>query len=164
MELVQQLISDYGYIGLYLFFSGDTMGVFLPSKSVLTFVGVLINKGILSYTGVIIAVVLGSLTGVTISYFIGSKIGKPFACRYGKYVALTDARMAKAENWFNKYGPPVIIVAYFIPGLRHVTPYLMGITCVPYWTVVFFSAIGATLYDAGNEQLPYGLLCLQRYD
>lgn len=146
MELAQQLISDYGYLGLYLFFSGDTMGVFLPSKSILAFIGVLINKGFFNFPGVLVSTVLGSLTGVTISFFIGKKIGKPFAQKYGKYIALTEGRLSNAEKWFNKYGPPVIVIAYFIPGLRHVTPYLMGITGVQYSTVMFFSAIGASLW------------------
>lgn len=140
------MISSYGYAGLYLYFLFDTMGVFLPSKSILTLIGVLVGRGVLGFTPVVITAVSGSLTGVSISYFIGKNIGKPAAEKYGRYIRMTPEKLLKAEKWFAKYGAAVIVFAYFVPGLRHITPYLSGITRLPYWKVMLFSAIGAFLW------------------
>ena len=140
------MISNYGYIGLYLYFVLDTLGIFLPSKSILTLIGVLVGKGVFNFAPVVAAAVSGSLTGVTVSYHIGKNIGRPAADKYGRLVRLTPEKLLKAEKWFGKCGPVVIIFAYFIPGLRHVTPYLSGIMGLPYWKVILFSAAGAVLW------------------
>lgn len=145
-DYTTQLISNYGTLGLYLYFVFDTMGVFLPSKSILTFIGVLVGRGVFGFTPVVLTAVLGSLTGVSISYLVGKNVGKPVAEKYGRMIGVTPGRLLKAEKWFDKYGSPVIVFAYFIPGLRHVSPYISGITRLPYWKVILFSAIGAFLW------------------
>lgn len=104
------------------------------------------GRGVLGFTPVVITAVSGSLTGVSISYFIGKNIGKPAAEKYGRYIRMTPEKLLKAEKWFAKYGAAVIVFAYFVPGLRHITPYLSGITRLPYWKVMLFSAIGAFLW------------------
>lgn len=145
-ELASQLISNYGTIGLYLYFVVDTMGVFLPSKSILTLIGVLVDKGVFGFTPVVLTAVSGSLTGVSISYLIGKNIGKPAAEKYGRYIRVTPEKLLQAEKWFTRYGAAVIVFAYFVPVLRHITPYLSGITRLPYWKVILFSAVGASLW------------------
>lgn len=145
-EFASQSISNYGFIGLYLYFVIDTMGVLLPSKSILTLIGVLVGKGVFGFTPVLLTAVSGSLTGVTISYYIGKNIGKPAAEKYGRYIRITPEKLLKAEKWFAKYGAVVIVFAYFAPGLRNITPYLSGITRLPYWKVILFSAIGSFLW------------------
>jgi len=140
------LISNYGTFGLYLYFTIDTLGVFLPSKSILTFIGVLVGRGVFGFTPVVLTAVSGSLTGVSISYFIGKNVGKPVAEKYGRVLRITPEKLLKAEKWFKQYGAAVIVFAYFVPGLRNITPYLAGITRLPYWKVILFSAIGAFLW------------------
>ncbi len=61
-----------------------------------------------------------------VSYFIGKKVGKPFLRKHGKWIKMTPARLEKLEKWFNKYGPWTIIIAYFIPGVRHFASYISG--------------------------------------
>ncbi|OPX84056.1 DedA family protein [Pelotomaculum sp. PtaB.Bin117] len=145
-ELAAQFISSHGYTGLYLYFVLDTLGVLLPSKSILTLIGFFVERGILSFVPVVITAVLGSLTGVSVSYFIGRKIGNPFFEKYGRFISVTPEKLLKAEAWAGRYGAPAIVLAYFVPGLRHITPYLSGITRLPYWKVMFFSAAGALLW------------------
>jgi membrane protein DedA with SNARE-associated domain len=76
-ELFSQLFSSYGYIVLYLYFTIDTLGIIIPSKSVLSFLGILIVNNVLEFLPVLITAISGSLTGVSLSYVIGKKIGSP---------------------------------------------------------------------------------------
>jgi membrane protein DedA with SNARE-associated domain len=141
-----QLVSNYGYIGLYIYFIIDALGVLLPSKSILAMIGYLIGKGVFSHVPVVATAVLGSLTGVTVSFTIGRNVLQPATEKYGRRLFITPEKLLRAEKWFNRYGAPFIVIAYFIPGMRHVTPYLCGITRLPYFKVIFFSAIGAFLW------------------
>jgi membrane protein DedA with SNARE-associated domain len=87
-ETISQLFLSYGYIVLYLYFTIDTLGIILPSKSVLSFFGILIDKNILEFFPVLITAVSGSITGVSLSYLIGTKIGRPGLEKYGRYISL----------------------------------------------------------------------------
>lgn len=69
-----QLVTNYGYLGLYIYFIIDTLGVLHPSKSILALIGYLIGKEVYIYTHVVAAAVLGSLTGVSVSFAVGSNI------------------------------------------------------------------------------------------
>lgn len=142
-EQVLQLILEYRYIGLYTYFIIDALGILLPSKSILALIGFLTGKGVFSYAPVLATAVLGSLTGVTVSFSIGRNILHPAAEKHGSRLFITPEKLLKAEGWLGKYGAPFIVFAYFIPGMRHVTPYLCGIARLPYRKVIFFSAIGA---------------------
>lgn len=145
-EFALNIIETYKYVGLYFLFIIDTMGVFLPSKTLLTICGVLVEQGRLNLPPLVAVTLCGSLTGFSASYFIGAKVGKPLLDNYGKYLHLTPKRFEQAENWFHKYGPAFILVAYFTPGLRHVTPYLAGITKMAFAKAFFFALCGAFLW------------------
>lgn len=149
MELkdsIVYIISTYKYPGLYILFIIDTMGVFLPTKTILTFTGILVQQGLLSFPPLFAAVYCGSLTGYCASYFIGLKLGQPFIIKYGRRLYITGPRLASAEKWFNRYGPAFIIIAYFVPGARHITPYLSGISGMPFPKTLLFASTGAALW------------------
>lgn len=141
-----QLISGYKYAGIYAFFVIDTLGVFLPSKTILTITGVLVQAGRLSFPPLFLSALAGSLSGFCISYTIGIRVGKPFFQKYGRFLRISPSGLEKAENWFNRFGPAFIIVAYFTPGLRHITPYLSGIAGMSFYKAIAFAAAGAALW------------------
>ncbi|MDD4169335.1 MAG: DedA family protein [Desulfotomaculaceae bacterium] len=145
-ELIVQFVSSHGYTGLYLFVVCDTLIVFLPSKAILSLMGFFVGRGLLSFLPVMIMAVLGSMTGVSLCYFVGRKVGAPFFKKYGRFICLTPERLIKAEVLAGKYGALVIVLSYFVPGLRHITPYLSGITRMPYWKVMLFTAAGSALW------------------
>lgn len=149
MELkdsIVYIISAYKYPGLYILFIIDTLGVFLPTKTILTFTGVLVQQGYLAFFPLFISAFLGSLTGYCISFTIGLKLGKPFILKYGRRLHITGPRLESAERWFDKYGPAFIMAAYFIPGVRHITPYLAGISGMPFSRTLFFASLGAAVW------------------
>lgn len=145
-DSIVYIISTYKYPGLYILFIIDTLGVFLPTKTILTFTGVLVQQGYLAFPPLFISAILGSLTGYSVSYTIGLKLGKPFILKYGRRLHITAPRLDRAERWFNKYGPAFIMVAYFIPGVRHITPYLSGISGMAFSRTLFFASLGAAVW------------------
>ncbi len=140
------IISNYKYAGLFAFFLIDTLGVFLPSKTILTLTGILVQSGHLGFAPLFLSALSGSLTGFCISYTVGLRVGKPFLLKYGRYLRITDRKIRQAERWFNRFGPAFIVIAYFTPGLRHITPYLSGIAGMAFHKAVTFAAAGAALW------------------
>ncbi|MBD0408427.1 DedA family protein [Bacillus siamensis] len=146
MELVQQLISDYGYIAIFLMLTLGIIGLPIPDEVMMTLVGYFAHIKVLNYELSILISFIGALLGMIISYFIGRKAGRPFINKFGKWVGLKEKRMEKVDRWMKKYGPYTIILGYFIPGIRHVTCYFSGIGRMDFKTYLCFAAIGAFLW------------------
>ncbi|MGW8893627.1 DedA family protein [Bacillus subtilis] len=146
MELVQQLIADYGYLAIFLMLVLGIVGLPIPDEVMMTVVGYFTHTDVLNYELSILISFVGALLGMLISYMIGRKAGRPFIDKYGKWVGLKEKRMMKVEKWMKKYGPYSLILGYFIPGVRHVTCYFSGIGKMDLKTYVAFAAIGAFLW------------------
>lgn len=103
MELVQQLISDYGYIAIFLMLTLGIIGLPIPDEVMMTLVGYFAHINVLNYGLSILISFIGALLGMIISYFIGRKAGRPFINKFGKWVGLKEKRMAKVDRWMKKY-------------------------------------------------------------
>ncbi|GIP32129.1 DedA family protein [Paenibacillus sp. J2TS4] len=146
MEFVQEMIAQYGYIALYFLLALGIIGLPIPDEVLMTFVGYLASIGIFGYSAAVSVSLLGAMSGMILSYELGRKIGKPLIWKYGKWLLLTPERLEKAEGWFNRYGLWTVSFGYFIPGIRHLTCYLSGISGIErrkYW---LFAGAGALVW------------------
>ncbi|MGG5793752.1 DedA family protein [Bacillus nitratireducens] len=146
MELVQQVITDYGYLAIFLMLLLGIVGLPIPDEVIMTVVGYFTNINVLNYELAILVSFVGALLGTVISYMIGKKAGRPFIDKYGKWIGLKEKRMNKVAKWMEKYGPYSLVFGYFIPGIRHITCYLLGVSKMNLKTYILFAAIGAFLW------------------
>ena len=56
--------------------------------------------------------------------------------------------MAKVRAWLDRRGAPVILLTYYIPGVRHVVPYLIGIGEMPYWKFAIIAFSGGLAWTS----------------
>ncbi|MGE7675891.1 DedA family protein [Lysinibacillus sp. NPDC094403] len=143
MEFISSFISQYGYLAIFLLLSLGIIGLPIPDEILMTFVGFMCHEGHLNYLLSIFLSFLGSSTGMIISYAIGNKLGKPLILKYGKWIGLNNKRFTKVERWFHRFGPWTIIIGYYVPGIRHVTSYMSGITQMKLRTYLAFACFGA---------------------
>lgn len=148
MEQLLVLIDQYGYIALYGLLALGIVGIPVPDEILMTTVGSLTvgEAPLLTFTGTLLVSFSGAMTGMMVSYFLGNKVGKPFLYRYGKWIKLTPERLAVAEKWFKKYGLWAVSFGYYIPGLRHFTCYLAGVSNVSLWRYLLFAGTGALIW------------------
>jgi len=146
MSFVLDLIAQYGYIALYILLALGIVGIPVPDEILLTFVGYLSSLGIFDYPTAVAVSLLGAMTGMVFSYWAGRKLGKPVLRKYGKWVKLTPRRLRKAERWFRRYGPWTISFGYFIPGIRHLTCYLSGVSGMNQRKYLAFAGFGALFW------------------
>ncbi len=109
----------------------------------MSYAGLLVFQGKLSWILSIVTAGAGAAVGMTISYWIGYRLGTPFFEKYGTRIHMGPDKLSKVSFWFQKYGNKVLIIAYFIPGVRHITGYFSGITRIPYRKYAIFAYIGA---------------------
>jgi len=148
MDLITGLLNQYGYIVLYFALTLELIAFPTPGETLMTYCGFLSSQGELNWALSILVASLGIITGITTSYFIGFYFGAPFFEKHGSRIHLGPAKLQKAEKWFEKYGNGLLVIAYFVPGIRHVTGYFAGITRIPYRMFALNAYIGAFIWSA----------------
>ncbi|PTM59446.1 DedA family protein [Desmospora activa] len=127
-QTMLEIIWQYGYLGIFLFLALGIVGLPLPDEIMMTFVGYLASVGQLNLALTFFSAWAGSMCGISVSYWLGKRLGYPFFNRYGNKVWITRRRLIQARLLFRKYGSWVLFFGYFIPGVRHVTAYIAGIS------------------------------------
>ncbi|SHE64229.1 membrane protein DedA, SNARE-associated domain [Seinonella peptonophila] len=147
-QFILELLQNYGYIGIFLFLVLGIAGLPLPDEIMMTFLGYLTSIRQLDFTWTYLSALLGSASGITISYILGLKLGYPFLKRYGKKIFITPRRLRISQLLFRKYGSGLLFIGYFIPGVRHVTAYLAGISKMSVTRFALFAYSGAIIWCA----------------
>lgn len=148
MQQTLYVLQEYGYIGIFLFLVLGLIGLPLPDEIMLTFLGYLTTIGQLNLYLTIISAFLGSVGGITVSYLLGIWLGYPFLKKYGQKFFITRRRLRVTQLLFRKYGNWLLFGGYFIPGVRHITAYLAGISHLSYWRFAMHAYSGAACWCA----------------
>ncbi|MGH9665886.1 MAG: DedA family protein, partial [Bryobacteraceae bacterium] len=146
MDHVFQFVSTYGYVGLYLMLMLGIVGLPIPDETLLVFSGYLISKGTLQPVPTLLTALSGSATGITVSYVLGRTLGLGVIHRFGKYLHVTDARLAMVHRWFDRTGHWALVAGYFIAGVRHLTAILAGTSKLSYRSFALFAYGGALIW------------------
>jgi membrane protein DedA with SNARE-associated domain len=144
-SLIAWLIQ-YKSIALFFLLALGIVGLPIPDETLITFAGALIAKGQLDLITTIFAAYAGSLFGITVSYFVGRTAGSYLVKRYGKRFGLTQNKLDRVHQWFEKIGKWTLFVGYFIPGIRHLTGYVAGTTELSFIQFAIFAYLGAILW------------------
>lgn len=143
-----QLLQQYGYLGIFFFLVLGIVGLPLPDEIMMTFLGYLTSINQLNLFLTYLSALSGSICGISISYILGVKLGYPFLRKYGSKIFITPKRLKITRRLFYKYGNGLLFAGYFIPGVRHVTAYLAGISRISFFRFAFFAYTGAIFWCA----------------
>jgi membrane protein DedA with SNARE-associated domain len=143
-----QLLQEYGYMGIFFYLILGIVGLPLPDEITMTFLGYLASIGHLHLLYTYLSALAGAICGITISYGLGIRFGYPFLKKYGRKIFITPRRLRIAQMLFRKYGNGLLIIGYFIPGVRHVTAYVAGISKLPFIRFALYAYAGAIFWCA----------------
>jgi membrane protein DedA with SNARE-associated domain len=155
MQTVFAWINHYGYPALFSLLMLGIVGLPVPDETLLTFCGYLIYAGRLHFGLTFVAGFLGSVCGISISYLLGLRFGRLMLTRYGGYIRLTPDRVLKVERQFQRFGPVLLTIGYFIPGVRHFTAVVAGMSGLRWSRFAIFAYVGAALWIATFLTLGY---------
>lgn len=167
MNLLEHFIIHYGYFGLTVTLIGGIVGLPLPDELILTFVGYQVYMGKMGYFLSVLYAFAGSAIGISISYLLGQVLGLPFLKKYGPKIRITERKVEKVQELFQKYGSLLLFIGYFIPGVRHLTGYLAGIAKISFARFALYAYSGALvwvlLFIALGNRLGYNWIIMHQY-
>lgn len=142
------VIGSIGYLGVFLLMVSESMVLPTPSEAVMPFAGFLVAEGTLSAAAVVAFATLGSIVGSLISYAIGLYGGRPFVERFGKYLLLDRRDLEMTDRFFHRRGALTILIARFIPVVRHLISIPAGMGRMGIVPFVGFTIVGAGIWNA----------------
>ena len=148
-------LQHYGVWAIGLLIMLEDFGIPVPGETILIAGAVYAGAGRLNVVGVGVAAFIAAIIGDNVGFAIGHFGGRALALRWGKYVFLTEARLDKAENFFDRRGAIVITFARFVEGLRQANGIIAGITGMHWLRFLIFNAIGAALWVGTWVSLGY---------
>jgi membrane protein DedA with SNARE-associated domain len=155
MHSVFDWLATYGYAGLFVLLMLGIVGLPIPDETLLVFCGYLIWRGQLHFGLTFLWGFLGSGCGISLSYLIGRNFGNKAIDRYGKYIRLTPERAQHVTALFHRIGAWVLTIGYFVPGLRHFTALIGGMSHLTYWKFARYAYSGAAIWVATFLTLGY---------
>ena len=146
MEMLFKLLAEHVYLILFVSLILEFAALPLPGETMMVVAGIMAYNNHGSYIGMIVASALGTVLGMQFSYEVGRRLGTRAVDKYGSYIGLTPYRMTKAADFFNRFGNIVIVIAYFLPGVRHILGYFSGISRINAKRFHVYSTVGGILW------------------
>jgi membrane protein DedA with SNARE-associated domain len=147
MAILSDWVTQYGYLGIFSLIAAGIVGLPVPDETILTFAGYLVYRRILYPAPTIAAALMGTLCGITVSYTLGRTAGLGLLRRYGRYLHLTQARIDRVHQWFERIGRWTLLIGYFIPGVRHLIALVAGASRLRFRTFALFAYSGGFIWS-----------------
>ncbi|MFJ8416792.1 DedA family protein [Bacillus paramycoides] len=139
MELHELLsyIEQYGYWALFFCLWLGIVGMPIPDEMIVMSGGFVSSLGVLSVIPSFVLTYLGVVSGLSLGYILGKVFGakvlhKLMRKKKAKY-------LIKSQEMVEKYGHYALVTSYFIPVVRHIVPYLVGMNNMRFKTYALYS-------------------------
>ena len=143
-ETVSQIIRDLGLLGLVALMFVENVFPPIPSEVVLPLAGFFVGRGELSFVGVLLAATLGSV----FLYEMARYGGRPFVLRYGSILRVEPEDLDRADAWFERRGPVIVLVGRCIPGVRSLVSLPAGTLKMPRVQYIALTLVGSLVWNA----------------
>ena len=146
MDEMTSLLAQYGLALVFANVLLTQIGVPVPAIPMLIVAGALAHDGQMSLPLVLAVAVAASLLGDIPWFVAGRAYGNRALNLLCRIAIEPDSCVKQTENIFERWGPPSLIVAKFVPGFAIVAPPIAGAMRLAVGAFFVYSAIGAALW------------------
>jgi len=161
---VQDVINQFGYLGVARLVENENVFPPIPSEIVLPFAGFVAQQGAsavyatagaaqsdTTVVGMMIAATVGSVVGALILYFVSAAIGperlRGFVERFGKWFGVKSSDLVRAEEWFDRRSSAAVLVGRCVPLIRSIVSIPAGFRQMKLTSFVVLTAIGSAVWN-----------------
>lgn len=141
-----ETVGLWGYPGIILLMFLESSFFPFPSEVVIPPAGYLAAQGEMSLGLVIASGIAGSVLGACFNYWVAVRWGRPLFERYGRYVLISQASLARAEQFFADHGHISTFVGRLLPGIRQYISLPAGLARMNLFIFTVFTALGAGIW------------------
>ncbi len=146
-------VNNASYLFVFAFMVIESSFVPFPSEVVVPPAAYLaVQKGDMNLFMVVLVATAGAIVGALINYVLALVIGRPvvyaFAnSRLGHACLIDEAKVKKAEDYFDRHGAISTFVGRLIPAVRQLISIPAGIAKMNIWAFTLYTGLGAMLWN-----------------
>ena len=150
-QYIGQFIQEYGnfiYPILFIIIFCETGLVFLPflpGDSLIFAAGTFAAIGKMNFWLLIVIIIMSAILGDTVNYEIGKHFGKKIL-NNKKFKLIKAENLKKAEDLVKQYGGTAVLLARFMPIIRTIVPFVVGMGELHYPKFIKYNAIGGIVW------------------
>lgn len=143
-------IEQYGYFALFFSLWLGIIGMPLPDEMIVMSGGFMSSLEKMSVLKAFVITYLGAVSGLSLGFILGKVFGHKIL---NKLVKKNKAKyLLKSKKLIDRYGHFALVISYFIPIVRHILPYLVGMNDMSFkkyalyyytagfvWTSIYFT-------------------------
>ncbi|MDA9094434.1 DedA family protein [Gammaproteobacteria bacterium] len=161
LESIQQFLTnntEYSWlIIIFLAFAESFLitGVFISSAILFSVCIFLYNMDVLTIFGIVPLAIIGAHTGDVSSFFLGKTLGPQII--NSRILIKRQKTINRAQKFLDKFGPYTVLFGRFIPAVRALTPFLLGVSDVKAVRFYIADVIACLLWGAALGILVIGI-------
>jgi len=158
---VQYLITQYGYVAVFLLMLAESACIPIPSEVIMLFGGALAAGAYPgahpTLIGIVVAGVLGNVAGSYIAWAVGRYAGQPAVRRWGRRFGVSGHDIDRADAWFDRYGSAAVLFGRMVPVVRTFISLPAGFAGMPAGRFGLFTTLGCIPWTAALGIAGYAL-------
>ncbi len=107
------------------------------------FAGYLVSIGRFSLLGAATAGAIGCNIGSTLAYVVAAWGGRKALERWGAYILISPAEIARADQFFERYGAVTVFVGRLLPVIRTFIAFPAGLARMPMMKFQIYTFLGS---------------------
>ena len=118
---------------------------------------------------VVLCATLGAIVGALANYFLARYLGRPIVYRFansrlGHMCLIDEQKVRVAEEYFDRHGALGTFVGRLVPAVRQLISIPAGLSRMSLPRFVFYTSLGAALWNAILAAVGYYLASVVPYD
>jgi len=150
---VTEFLTGHLYEGIFLAALVETIVPPIPTLAIFPTAGFLASQQGLSIFAVIPMIILGALgatIGTTVIYLVALKLGRTILLKYLRFVKISEKKLERVENWFEKYGDKAVFLGRMIPVMREMISVPAGLLKMKIPKFVLYTFAGSLVWSTGT--------------
>ena len=146
-------VNNASYLFVFIFRMSEGSFIPFPSEVVVPPAAYLaVQRGDMNIIMVVIVATAGALAGALVNYVLSLLIGRPIVyafanSRFGHACLIDQAKVEKAEHYFDKHGAVSTLVGRLIPAVRQLISIPAGIARMKLWVFCLYTTLGALVWN-----------------
>ena len=150
---IAEFLGEHLYEGIFLAALLETIIPPIPTLAVFPTAGFLAFHRGMSVIDLIPMILLGAVgatIGTSVIYLIALKLGRVVLIRYLRYVRVSENKLERVENWFEKYGDKAVFLGRMVPVMREMISVPAGLLKMRIPKFVTYTFAGSCVWSTGT--------------
>ena len=150
---ISEFLTGHLYEGVFVAALVETIIPPIPTLAIFPTAGFFASQEGLSLFSVIPMIILGALgatIGTTAIYLIALKLGRRILLRYLKFLKISEKKLERVENWFEKYGDKAVFLGRMIPVMREMISVPAGLLKMKFPKFILYTFAGSLVWSTAT--------------